>query len=59
VPKKNKTPDASINKGIELMLRRDNINTTPKKGMGFNKAFSIFNRNWYFNIELRWESNKI
>ncbi len=59
MPKQNKSPELSINKGIELMLRREKQNSIPPKGIGFKKAFSIFRRNWYFNIELRWESNKI
>tara|TARA_B100001996_G_scaffold340171_1_gene293565 strand:+ start:212 stop:394 length:183 start_codon:yes stop_codon:yes gene_type:complete len=57
VPKKNDPPDLSINKGIELMLRRKNKDPLPKNGFGFKKSFSLCRRNWYFNIDLRWEKN--
>ena len=55
--KKNDHPELSINKGMELMLRRKNKDPLPKTGFGFKKAFSLFRRNWYFNIDLRWEKN--
>ncbi len=57
MPKKSNPPDLSINKGIELMLRRKKKDPIPKKGFGFNKAFSLFRRNYYFVIDLRWEKN--
>ena len=53
MPDKSKPPDLSINKGIELMLRRKKTEPIPKKGFGFKKAFSLFRHNYYFIIELR------
>ena len=37
MPDKSKPPDLSINKGIELMLRRKKTEPIPKKGFGFKK----------------------
>ena len=58
MPTKDK--ELSINKGIELMLRRDKEETDekPSKGFGIQKEFSLFKRKFYFNFELRWEKNK-
>ena len=57
MPDKSKPPDLSINKGIELMLRRKKTDPIPKKGFGFKKSVSMFGRNYYFVIDLRWEKN--
>ena len=50
----------SINKGIELMLRRAKQPTDekPSKGFTIKRNFSLLKRAWYFNFELRWEKNK-
>jgi len=50
----------SINKGIELMLRRAKQPTDEKPSKGFiiKRTFSLLKRAWYFNFELRWEKNK-
>ena len=55
MPEKDK--ELSINKGIELMLRRakEDINEEPKKGFNITKTFSILKRIVYFNFELKWE----
>tara|TARA_B100001996_G_scaffold357832_1_gene322017 strand:- start:405 stop:575 length:171 start_codon:yes stop_codon:yes gene_type:complete len=47
----------TINKGIELMLRRDkkDTNEKPAKGFTINKTFSFLKRIVHFNFELRWE----
>tara|TARA_B100001250_G_scaffold207690_1_gene178307 strand:- start:260 stop:433 length:174 start_codon:yes stop_codon:yes gene_type:complete len=49
--------ELSINKGIELMLRRDKKETDEKPSAGFaiKKTFSFLKRKVYFNFELRWE----
>ena len=49
--------ELSINKGIELMLRRAKKETDekPSKGFGLKKTFSLLKRKVYFNFELRWE----
>ena len=57
MPDKSKPPDLSINKGIELLVRWKMTDPIPKKGFGFKKAFSLFRRNYYFIIDLRWEKN--
>ena len=51
------TKELSINKGIELMLRRAKKDTYEKPTKGFNitKTFSFLKRKVYFNFELRWE----
>jgi len=50
----------SINKGIELMLRRAKQPTDekPSKGFTIKRTFSLLKRAWYFNFEFRWEKNK-
>jgi len=50
----------SINKGIELMLRRakEPKYEKPSKGFTIKRTFSLLKRAWYFNFELRWEKNK-
>ena len=50
----------SINKGIELMLRRAKPKTyeKPSKGFTIKKTFSLLKRAWHFNFELRWEKHK-
>ena len=55
-----KDKELSINKGIELMLRRakEDVETKPSKGFGIQKEFSFLKRKFYFNFELRWEKNK-
>ncbi len=55
MPTKDK--ELSINKGIELMLRRakEDVETKPSKGFGIQKEFSFLKRKFYFNFELRWE----
>tara|TARA_B100002019_G_scaffold92439_2_gene79745 strand:- start:16106 stop:16276 length:171 start_codon:yes stop_codon:yes gene_type:complete len=47
----------SINKGIELMLRRAKKDTydKPKTGLVVTKTFSLLKRKFYFNFEFRWE----
>jgi len=47
----------SINKGIELMLRRakEPKYEKPSKGFTIKRTFSLLKRAWYFNFELRWE----
>jgi hypothetical protein len=47
----------SINKGIELMLRRAKKPEyeKPSKGFTIKRTFSLLKRAWYFNFELRWE----
>ena len=52
-----KDKELSINKGIELMLRRAKKETDekPSKGFGFKKTFFFLKRKVYFNFELRWE----
>ena len=52
--------ELSINKGIELMLRRAKKETDKKPSRGFliKKTFSLLKRKVYFNFELRWENNK-
>ena len=49
--------ELSINKGIELMLRRAKKETDEKPTKGFNitKTFSLLKRRVYFNFELKWE----
>ena len=49
--------ELSINKGIELMLRRakEDVETNPSKGFGIQKELSFLKRKFYFNFELRWE----
>ena len=49
--------ELSINKGIELMLRRakEDTHEEPKKGFNITKTFSILKRIVYFNFELKWE----
>jgi len=58
VPKES--DELSINKGIELMLRRAKKETDEKPSKGFliKKTFSFLKRKVYFNFELRWENNK-
>ena len=57
MPTKDK--ELSINKGIELMLRRaKEKDVKPSKGFGIQKEFSFLKRKFYFNFELRWEKNK-
>jgi len=55
VPEKDK--ELSINKGIELMLRRAKEDTYEKPTKGFNitKTFSLLKRTVHFNFELKWE----
>ncbi len=55
-----KTKELAINKGIELMLRRDKKDKepTPMKGLEIKNTFSFLKRKFYFNFELRWEKNK-
>jgi len=54
-----KGKELSINKGIELMLRRDkDKDDKPSKGFRIKKEFSLLKRKFYFNFELRWEKNK-
>ena len=55
MPTKDK--ELSINKGIELMLRRakKDIEVKPTKGFGIKKTFSFLKRKFYFNFEIRWE----
>jgi len=50
----------SINKGIELMLRRAKQQKYEKPSEGFTikRTFSLLKRAWYFNFEFRWEKNK-
>ena len=50
-----KTKELAINKGIELMLRRKDINEKPTKGFSITKTFSFLKRRVYFNFELKWE----
>jgi len=47
----------SINKGIELMLRRAKKDKydKPKAGLVVTKTFSLLKRKFYFNFEFRWE----
>ena len=49
--------ELSINKGIELMLRRAKKETDEKPSKGFiiKKTFSFLKRKVHFNFELRWE----
>ena len=57
MPTKDK--ELSINKGIELMLRRaKDKDVKPSKGFLIKKTFSFLKRKVYFNFELRWEKNK-
>tara|TARA_B100001250_G_scaffold328915_1_gene293530 strand:+ start:840 stop:1013 length:174 start_codon:yes stop_codon:yes gene_type:complete len=55
VPKE--TEEISINKGIELMLRRTKkeTDTKPSKGFKIKNTFSFLKRKVCFNFELRWE----
>ncbi len=55
MPEKDK--ELTINKGIELMLRRakEDINEEPKKGFNITKTFSLLKRTVHFNFELKWE----
>ena len=54
MPTKDK--ELSINKGIELMLRRaKDKDVKPSKGFGIKKTFSFLKRTVHFNFELRWE----
>jgi len=54
-----KDKELSINKGIELMLRRaKDKDAKPSKGFRIKKEFSFLKRKFYFNFELRWEKNK-
>jgi len=51
--------ELSINKGIELMLRRDKEkDAKSSKGFGIQKEFSLLKHKFNFNFELRWEKNK-
>ena len=52
-----RSKELSINKGIELMLRRSKKDADPKpqEGFGIKKTFSFLKRRFYFNLELRWE----
>jgi hypothetical protein len=48
--------ELSINKGIELMLRRaKDVDPKPKKGFSLKKTFSLLNHKFYFNFGLKWE----
>tara|TARA_B100001250_G_scaffold10951_1_gene9487 strand:- start:27 stop:191 length:165 start_codon:yes stop_codon:yes gene_type:complete len=51
------TKELAINKGIELMLRRDKKDQEPipMKGFGINNTFSFFKRKFYINFDVRWE----
>ena len=55
MPTKDK--ELSINKGIELMLRRakKDQEPIPMKGFGINNTFSFFKRKFYINFDVRWE----
>ena len=55
MPTKDK--ELSINKGIELMLRRakKDQKPIPMKGFEIKNTFSFFKRKVHFNFELKWE----
>ena len=54
MPENNK--ELSINKGIELMLRRaKDVDPKPTKGFTIKKTFSLLSHKFYFNFGLRWE----
>ncbi len=55
MPTKDK--ELSINKGIELMLRRakKDQEPIPMKGLEINNTFSFLKRKFYFNFEFKWE----
>ena len=54
------TKELAINKGIELMLRRDKKDQKPipMKGFEIKNTFSFLKRKVHFNFELKWEKNK-
>ena len=55
MPTKDK--ELSINKGIELMLRRakKDQEPIPIRGIEINNTFSFLKRKFYFNFEFKWE----
>lgn len=46
--------DLKINKGVELMLRRDKKEPEPK-GLRLSKSISFLKRTFNFKLELTWE----
>jgi len=50
--------DLKINKGVELMLRREKREPEPdRKGFKFNHTVNLLRKRFNFNIELTWEDS--
>jgi len=50
----DKSQDIKINKGIELMLRRDK--PAPKRtGALWNQTFTLLSKTFHFKFEFTWE----
>ena len=50
--------DLKINKGVELMLRRDKSEPEPeRKGFKFNHRVNLLKKIFNFKIEFTWEEN--
>jgi hypothetical protein len=53
---RKKLNNIQINKGVELMLRRENKNIEPdKKGLFFRKTFSLLSKKFEIKFEFTWE----
>jgi len=46
--------EQSINKGVELMLRRDRKEEPKKHGFCINQTLTLLKRQFYFNVEFSW-----
>lgn len=50
--------DLNINKGVELMLRRDKKKIEPeKKGLKVRQTISLFGREFQLKFEFTWGKN--
>jgi len=48
-----KTKERSINRGVELMLRR-NKNKPDTQGFRFSHSLTLLRKQFYFNLEFNW-----
>ena len=53
-PKTGNQNTLTINKGVELMLRRDKTSEPKTRGFRLAHALTLLKRNFYFNIEFTW-----
>jgi len=44
-----------INKGTELMLRRDRLTTPKTSGVSISQKITLLSRTFHFKLELSWE----